>query len=141
MIEIAELNTEEEYRRAFPLMHQLRPYLTEERFLEITGQMVWDGYRLFAAREGDEYLALAGVGVCLNLYHGRHLWVYDLVTRSDRRSTGIGRRLMEFLEQLARQENCEHVALVSNVQRKDAHRFYEEKLSYDRASYLFLKKL
>lgn len=140
-MEIVELNTEEEYRRAFPLMRQLRPHLTEEQFLEITGQMVWDGYRLFAAQEGGEILALAGVAVCLNLYHGRHLWVYDLVTREDRRSTGIGKRLLEWLEELARSENCERIALCSGVQRTDAHRFYEEKMGYERASYLFLKKL
>lgn len=140
-MEIFELQTEEEYREAFPVMHELRPHLTEESFLAITGEMVWDGYRLFAGRENGRIVALAGVAVRLNLYHGRHLWVYDLVTTTSARSNGYGKQLLEWLEELARAEKCERLALASGVQRTDAHRFYEEKMGYDKASYLYVKRL
>jgi GNAT superfamily N-acetyltransferase len=140
-MEITELHTEEEFREVFPLMKQLRTYLTEETFLRITEEMVWDGYRLFALREGAETVALAGVAVRLNLGYGRHLWVYELVTKEDRRSEGIGKQLLDRLEELARQEGCERIALSSNVRRKDAHRFYEEKAGYERRSYLYSKAL
>jgi GNAT superfamily N-acetyltransferase len=140
-MEVVELHTEEEFREVFPLMLQLRSYLTEERFLRITEEMVWDGYRLFALRVNGETLALAGVAVRLNLGYGRHLWIYELVTREDRRSQGVGKQLLEWLEALARQEGCERIALSSNVRREDAHRFYEEKAGYERRSYLFTKRL
>jgi GNAT superfamily N-acetyltransferase len=140
-MEIVELQTEEEFREAFPLMHELRPALTLESFLAITGDMVWDGYRLFGGREDGRLVALAGVAVCLNLYHGRHLWVYDLVTAPDVRSQGHGRALLLWLEDLARREGCERLALCSGVRRLDAHRFYEERMGYERASHLFVKKL
>ena len=64
-MEITELHTEEEFREVFPLMKQLRSYVTEDTFLRITEEMVWDGYRLFALREGKETLALAGAAVRL----------------------------------------------------------------------------
>jgi GNAT superfamily N-acetyltransferase len=140
-MEITELQTEEEYREVFPLMKQLRSYLTEDDFIRITGEMVWDGYRLFAVREGAETVALAGVAVRLNLGYGRHLWVYELVTKEDRRSEGLGKQLLDWLEDLARQEGCERIALSSNVRRKDAHRFYEEKAGYELRSYLYSKAL
>lgn len=140
-MEIAELQTEDEFREAFPVMHELRPHLTEESFLSITSDMVWDGYRLFAGRQNGRIVALAGVAVCLNLYHGRHLWVYDLVTTASARSQGLGQQLLQWLEELARSERCERLALCSGVQRKDAHRFYEEKMGYERASYLYVKQL
>lgn len=140
-MEIVELQTEAEFRAAFPLMHELRPHLTPDSFLEITGEMVWDGYRLFGGYEEGKLVALAGVAICLNLYHGRHLWVYDLVTTASARSRGHGRQMLEWLENLAREEKCERLALCSGVQRTDAHRFYEEKMRYERASYLYVKKL
>ena len=66
-MEIVELETEAEFHEAFPLMHELRPALTLESFLSITGDMVWEGYRLFGGRENGLLVALAGVAVCLNL--------------------------------------------------------------------------
>lgn len=140
-MEIRELQTEEEFRQAFPVIHELRPHLTEESFLSLTGDMVWDGYRLFAAVEGERILGLAGVAVCLNLYHGRHLWVYELVTTAASRSQGVGKALLDYLEAFARQEGCEWIALSSGVQRLDAHRFYEEKVAYEKASFVYSKKL
>jgi hypothetical protein len=41
--------------------------------------MIDDGYRQFAVRnEAAEIVAVAGVAVHVNLYYGRHLYVYDL---------------------------------------------------------------
>jgi GNAT superfamily N-acetyltransferase len=141
MIHITELQSEAEFHEAFPVVAQLRPHLSEARFLELTAEMVWDGYRLFALREFGQIRAVAGVGVRLNLYHGRHLWVYELATDADHRSRGFGEALLRHLEGVARAEGCERVALCSGVQRLDAHRFYEERLGYERVSHVFTREL
>ena len=44
--------------------------------------------------------------------------------RADRRSGGLGRRLMEQAVERARQRGCALVQLTSNRSRADAHRFY-----------------
>ncbi len=69
------------------------------------------------------------------------MWVYDLVTTSKVRSKGYGRHLMKFIEEFARQENCEVVALSSGFERKDAHRFYEERMNYEKCAYVFKKSV
>ena len=141
-MEIVELETEEEYREAFPVMKELRTHLEEEQFLSITADMVWEGYRLFAARDEDgTIVGLCGVSVCLNLYDGRHLWVYDLVTTRNRRSQGVGAALLRRMEDLAREEGCGRIALSSGVKRTDAHRFYEQRAGYERKSYVYVKDL
>jgi GNAT superfamily N-acetyltransferase len=45
--------------------------------------------------------------------------------RSDRRSSGIGGRLIEWCIDRARQRGCRMVQLTSNKSRTDAIRFYE----------------
>jgi GNAT superfamily N-acetyltransferase len=149
--DVEELTTEEGWREAFPVLVELREDLTEATYLEYLREMREEGYRLFAASGDDRergdgnanraVLAVAGVAVRTNFYNGRHLFVYDLVTRPDRRSEGHGGRLMDFLEGWARERGCESIALESGLWREDAHRFYEDRLDMNRFCYTFRKEL
>lgn len=139
---VVELVGREDFRRAWPVMRELRDHLDEQRWIELTDVMVRDGYRLLSLQdEGGRIHALAGVRVATNLYYGRHVWVYDLVTTGAGRSRGHGRTLLSAVEELAGAEGCELVALSSGLQREDAHRFYEERMGYDRVSYCFTKRV
>ena len=44
---------------------------------------------------------------------------------SDRRGSGLGGRLMEWVVQESRRRGCRMVQLTTNKSRTDAHRFYE----------------
>ncbi|MGH2786928.1 MAG: GNAT family N-acetyltransferase [Actinomycetota bacterium] len=122
-------------------MSELRTHLSEREFFELLDEMIPRGYRMFGARAEGRLVAVAGVALFANFYYGRYMWVYDLITRADTRSQGYGKALMEHLEELARAEDCDTVALSSGVQRIDAHRFYEQHMGYERASYTFKKAL
>jgi len=63
------------------------------------------------------------------------------VTREEERSKGYGAELLRHVEAFARDNGCQLVELTSGVQRKDAHRFYEEKMGYSRTSWVFRKAL
>lgn len=134
---IRELVSKAEWREAFPVMNQLRTHLDEETYLRYLDEMTADGYRLFGLFSEGELAALAGVDITTNMYYGRHLWVFELVTDSAHRSKGFGERLLRFLREWAETRGCEKIALSSGLQREDAHRFYEERTGMDRASYVF----
>lgn len=138
---ICELTKKEEWIAAFPLMKELRPHLDLDTYLSLLEEMRPRGYRLFALEEDGQLLALAGVAVMANFYNGRYLFIYDLVTKAEERSKGYGAELVRYLEKFARDQGCHLVELTSGVQRKDAHRFYEEKMGYLRSSWVFRKKL
>jgi len=140
-MEIVEIESVNALKRAFPLIKQLRPYLNEERYFDLLADMIPAGYRMFAVRDGETLLAVAGITLTTNLYHGRHVWVYDLVSDEDARSHGVGKQLLEYIEGFARERGCERVSLASGFQRADAHRFYEEKMGYERVSFVFTKRL
>jgi GNAT superfamily N-acetyltransferase len=70
---------------------------------------------------------------------GRYGEISVLVTDATARRSGIGRALVEFAEQLAREKNCMGTWLVSGFKRKDeAHVFYE-RLGYATTGYRFVK--
>lgn len=103
--------------------------------------MAKEGYRLFSLRDLGVIVALAGIVILTNFSYGRYVWVYDLVTASNARSKGYGKRLLEFIEEFSRCENCKVVALSSRLERTDAHRFYQQHMNYDKPSYIFKKTL
>lgn len=134
---IRELVSKSEWRDAFPVMKQLRSHLDEETYLRYLDEMSADGYRLFGLSSEGELAALAGVDITTNMYYGRHLWVFELVTDSAHRSKGFGERLLGFLREWAETRGCEKIALSSGLRREDAHRFYEERAGMNKASYVF----
>lgn len=140
-ITIKELVNENQWKKAFPVMKELRTGLNEERYWQLTAAMRKEGYRMFALFDNEEIVTIAGVIVLTSLYNGKYLWVHDLITTASKRSKGYGKRLLSFMEQWAKENNCETVALSSGLQRVDAHRFYENKMSFEKTSYVFKKEL
>lgn len=141
MATIKELQTRSEIIQAYPVMHELRTDLSEETYLALFGEMRKEGYRLFALYVDEEIVSLAGIGERVNLYNKHHIYIYDLITSSNHRSKGYGKLLLEYVHRLASELGVEYVALESGLARRDAHRFYEEKLGYEKWCYSFRKKL
>ncbi|MCL2373337.1 MAG: GNAT family N-acetyltransferase [Defluviitaleaceae bacterium] len=139
-MEILEL-TAERIGEAWPVVKQLRPQLGQAQFIAITSEMMLAGYRAACLYVAGEMVGYAGFGECLNLYHGRHIWVYELVVDEKCRSMGYGEVLLQHVEGVALEGGMVTVVLSSGLQRLRAHEFYEEKAGYDRVSFVFKKDL
>ncbi|GAA0493719.1 GNAT family N-acetyltransferase [Salinibacillus aidingensis] len=139
-ISIKELTSREEILEAYPVMQQLRTHLTEEAYLDLVMEaQEKDQYKLAVLLDGDKIVAVTGFKPMITLYYGRFVWVCDLVTDEAVRSKGYGEKLLSYVEYWAKKHDYERIALSSGLQRKDAHRFYEEKMDYHKASYVFKK--
>ena len=108
----------------FEVMHQLRPHLLKEDFVDTIRDMMAGGYQLADIKEGDRVVAVAGFRVARNLWMGKHLYVDDLVSDQHTRSRGHGDALIAWLSDFAKSQACRFLHLDSGVQRVDAHRFY-----------------
>ena len=140
-MEIVELRSAAERREVLPILRELYPWLDEGRYAALLAEMIDDGYRQFALRdETAEIVALAGVAVHVNLYYGRHLYVYDIVVKEDARFQGCGGLLMDHVEGVARREGCETAALACGLEREGALRLYERR-GYQKPSYAMRKAL
>jgi ribosomal protein S18 acetylase RimI-like enzyme len=123
LAELGYPSSEEEFRRRF------------EHYSVVAGT------HLIAAEEDGEVIGLAAMQV-MPLIHrdlpvGR---ITAMVVRADRRGAGVGRRLEEELEAIARREGCGRIDLTSRHHREEAHAFYRS-LGFEETSRRFVKDL
>ena len=77
---IREITTDEDVRRSFQVMRQLRPHLEEDEYVRRVREQRALGYRIAVVEEDGEVRAAAGFRILDMLVQGRHLYVADLVT-------------------------------------------------------------
>lgn len=79
---------------------------------------------------------------CISVTTPPHALVLGLVVERAERSCGIGRLLMQKIEQWAKEKSCHAVLVRSNIIRQEAHVFYE-KIGYEKTkqSLVFTKIL
>lgn len=119
------LDTPAQWRACFELMRVLRPHLSDaDEFVQRVQRQAGQGYRLLAARAGDEVIGLAGCRLQKNLLHGRLYYVDDLVTREDMRSQGVGERLLGEARAEALRLGCANFVLDTALGNARGQRFY-----------------
>lgn len=79
---------------------------------------------LAVAKENGEIIGSA-LGVCCQCLVNPFLVIEDVIVRKDQRGKGIGRLLMNALDQFAKEKGCAYSFLVSSDFREGAHKFYE----------------
>ena len=136
---VRELTTDEEWDAAIPILRQLW-HGADRSFVRSWREE--DGYILFGlsatvedADRGDDererpavepaLVAVAGVSIQRVLHHVRHAWIHDFVVDEPHRGAGYGTDLLAFVEEWARDRDCEAVALATRLDNADARGFYE----------------
>ena len=109
--------------RAEGVHRQLRTALPAD-YAQKMQRVFAGGARMCVAVEGAEVRGVAVYRVYENTFTGRQLYVDDLVTDENRRSTGVGRALLGHLERKARALGLDTLSLDSGTQRTQAHKFY-----------------
>jgi GNAT superfamily N-acetyltransferase len=124
---IREIIDDEDVRRSFPVMRQLRPHLEEDEYVRRVREQRAGGYRLAVLEEDGAVRAAAGFRIMDQLVQGRHMYVDDLVTDESARSQGHGAALLDWLIDAAKTDSCVMFELDSGVHRARAHAFYFSK--------------
>ena len=122
--ELQKACTADEIRACYRVMHQLRPHLLEDAFIEQVQRQLTEGYHLVYIAENEEVKACAGFRFLEFLAWGKVLYIDDLITDKDARKKGYGSKLLSSLIEQAKRTQCDQVHLDSGPQRHDAHRLY-----------------
>jgi GNAT superfamily N-acetyltransferase len=98
----------------------------------------YPNYEVFVAQIGEEIVGTFAFLVMDNLAHnGLPAGVIeDVVVTHSQRNKGIGKAMMVFAIERAKEYRCYKVALSSSLKRTDAHKFYE-KLGFEVHGYSF----
>jgi GNAT superfamily N-acetyltransferase len=135
MTRFDEIETPEEWENAIPILRQLWTDADESLIRSWADE---DGYRLFGlyADETNILVGVVGLSIQRVLHHARHVWIHEFVIDDARRSEGYGTQLLSFVEEWAREHDCEYVALAGRLENEDAHLFYEAN-GMERWGYVF----
>ena len=68
------------------------------------------------------------------------LYIPELVVQKDHQNRGIGKKMIEFCIDFAKQYKCHRIRLESGNQRTDSHQFYK-KLGFEQSSLSFTLNL
>ncbi len=126
-------------KKAEAVHRQLRTALPPEYEAKMK-RVFAGGARMCVATDGADVAGVAVYRMYENTFYGKQLYVDDLITDQARRSSGVGRTLLGYLEQKARAAGFDSLTLDSGTQRPQAHKFYfREGMAV--TSFHFMKKL
>lgn len=85
-------------------------------------------YLLIAAKGDDGQLLGSLLGIICHDVVGEcrpFMVLENVVVKSDFRGVGVGKELMNYIEDAACKNNCYYIMFVSSMDRKEAHAFYQ----------------
>lgn len=118
----------------------LEPTIASADVQSRMARMRGEGWQCLGAFDGDDLVAMAGWSLRCHLFSGPVLYVENLAVLPAWRAHGLGRRLMEQLEQLARERGCQKITLDAYASNQAARAFYE-RIGYDPSGIHFVLDL
>lgn len=124
-MEIRLLVQKAEMAPLYPLIRQLSPKVSEERYLKLLEDMLTRGYRMAAIFEDGACVGLTGIWIGTKIYSGKYMELDNVVVAETHRSKGIGKLLCDYATALALEEGVEMIMLDAYRENYRAHAFYE----------------
>jgi GNAT superfamily N-acetyltransferase len=139
---IKELHTKEEMLEAFPLVNLMYEKMDKAEFSSALDEMIaLSNYRMIAVfSSGDEMIGVSGYWVASMLYCGLYLQASNIVVAKEFRNRGLGKKILNYLEEKARKLNCKKIVLDSYTENKKSHPLYFRENFYIRGFH-FMKDL
>ena len=126
-MEIKIAGTDEEITGCYDTMSQLRPEVKRDDFLSRVREQGKSGYKLAFIEDNGQVVSVAGFRITQTLAWGKFVYVDDLITDENQRSKRYGDKLIDWLVEYAKENQCKEFHLDSAVHRFSAHRFYFRK--------------
>lgn len=140
-IVIRELDSFEEMLQAYDLISQMYNKMDFATFSSYIKEMVaTNDFKMVAAYIGDRMIGVSGYWVFVMLYCGRYLQASNLVVDRNNRGLGIGKKILDHLEEKAKKLDCHKFVLDSYTENKKSHSLYFREGFYIRGFH-FMKDL
>jgi len=138
---ITDLETKNSMIEAFPLIHQMYKKMDYKAFEVALDEMILNNnYKMVAGYVDDKIVAVSGYWIARMLYCGRYLQVSNFVVDENFRGRGVGKKILNYLENKARNLGCDKVVLDSYTENKKSHSLYFNEDFYIRGFH-FMKDL
>jgi ribosomal protein S18 acetylase RimI-like enzyme len=119
--------TEELHAALKRLVPQLGAHKTSPTFEELNKLVISESSTLLVARQSSEADPIVGI-LCLTIYRvptGLRSLIEDVIVDENVRRQGIGKALVSYAIDLAKEAGADGVSLTSNPQREAANQLYQ----------------
>jgi GNAT superfamily N-acetyltransferase len=128
--DVPEKENEQLLIQSHEIYRQLRPHLPtdQQAYIKQIRDICRTGpARIIVAISNDEKKEILGLSlyrVTRNVNYSKHIYCDDLVTNENKRSSGVGRCLINYMKNEGKKLGIDRLTLDSGCQRGRAHRFY-----------------
>lgn len=141
MFVFKEVADEETMILTYPLIHKIYKNLEYNTFIENIREMIMrNNYKMLIVYNDDKIVGVVGYWISKMLYCGRYMQLHNLIVADEYRGKGIGKSIINYMENLAIKVNCDKIVLDSYVENKKSHSLYFELDFYIRGFH-FMKDL
>jgi len=100
-----------------------------------------DSYKTYVALLGNEVVGFISSAQSYAVgFDGRYMQIIAMAVKTQKQNKGIGTKLIQSMENYARDKGCYCIGVCSGLKRTDAHAFYERN-GLVKGSYAFAKML
>ena len=123
-MEIKELITIDEMLDQLELVKQLYPEITLQKYQSYLEEMVPHNYKQLVVFENTICIGLTGFWTGIKLWSGKYIEIDNFIVHSDHRKKGVGKMMTDYIDNLAKEQNCTMIVLDAFTGNFKAHRFY-----------------
>ena len=138
-MDIIELQTEEDFEKAYLLLQELAPSLERNQFMKSLKNEYAANHKLFGLKESEKLVCVAAVWVLLTGLNEKIFWIHAFVTAASKRSHGYGSQLLNYLEEYAKNEGFSEIRV--HAHRRRAITFWQKKKGFEPFSQLLRRKI
>ena len=100
-----------------------------------------DRYKTYVALLEDEVVGFVSSAQTYAVgFDGSYMQIIGIAVKEEKHNKGIGTKLIQRMEDYAREKGCYGIGVCSGLKRTDAHAFYERN-GFDKGSFAFNKTL
>jgi GNAT superfamily N-acetyltransferase len=137
---IKKVETIKEMEAMLNLIKELTPDLTADSYQKMLVEMTPHNYFQVGVFDGEKAIAVSGYWLATKIYCGKYLEIDNLVVAKEYRSQNIGKLLVDWMLNFAKESDCQTVLLDAYVENFKAHKFYYRE-GFIARGFHYLKKL
>lgn len=139
MIEEAKLENKEEIYQLICILENKE--IKKEHFDQVYEEGLKDPNTIYLVYRDEKIVGFLSFKIHHYLHHDFDTGeIVELIVLPEKRNLQIGKKLIEKIEEIARERNLEQIELSTSTYRKDAHRFYERQ-GYEKLHYNYTKEI
>jgi len=127
--------------QAFPLVKQMYKDMSIDLYRDSIEEMICvNNFCMIGVFSENNLIGVCGYWVLLMLYCGRYIQASNLIVDEKYRNLGVGKIILDYLENLGRKMGCVRFVLDSYAENKKSHSLYFREKFYIRGFH-FMKDL